>query len=167
METQMGAHSAAVISRDGWGRQRCGSVPAWSATRRKQNRTKFGNVRKRGQVWDDSETPREARKLRIRKGGGKKRTELTRAQRRKRWREGVRTERWRRWLTVHQEDIIRKESHVTSGRRTKCPIPPPPRTGHLHRPPPYQTQHRMTEPCWPQSDAVNLPNSSVGKAVRF
>lgn len=49
METQMDASSLAVISRDGRGRQRCGSVPASTTTRReKQNRAKFGNLRKRG-----------------------------------------------------------------------------------------------------------------------
>lgn len=73
METQMDAHSVAVISRDGWERQRCGLVPASATTRReKQIRTKFGNVRKRGQEigwFRGTERKQRGMKAEDKKGG--------------------------------------------------------------------------------------------------
>lgn len=142
METQMDAHSVAVISRDGWGRQRCGSVPASSTTRReKQNRTKFGNVRKRGQEMIQRHREKTARHESWgweRWETHRAKTVMTRAQRRK-----MRRGRDDRWVTMHPEGrtagTSRHEWH-----KSKMSLRPPPQA-HLHLPPPHQTQHRLTE----------------------
>lgn len=99
-----------------------------------------------GERGDDSETQRENRKawkLRVRNVGDTPR---------------------RKWQEV---------SHGTSdternGKRAKRRSCPPLQTAHLQLPPAHQTQHRPTELLHrPRSDALTLPSSTQGKAVRF
>lgn len=109
---------SAVISRDGWERQSCGSVPASSTTcREKQNRTIFGNLRKRGQEmgwFRDPERTHGSMRAEDEKGG--RHTEIKRETRER----GRDSGEWR-CIEVTQE-----ESPVTMSKMS-----PPPATSSI------------------------------------
>lgn len=142
METVMDAHSVAVISRDGWGRQRCYSVPAVRHEGKNKTGLNLETYRSVGKRWDDSQRENgEAWKLRIRWAGKHwDKTGTLRAERKT-----IRMKRWQRWVGVWSIAI---SSHKWSRSKMSLGHPflsPPPLTAHLHLPPPHQTQHRLTE----------------------
>lgn len=128
----------------------------------------YGSVGKR---WDDSETQREKGdvwKLRTRK-------EKTEMLRRERDEDGENLWRWQ-WCCIQR--IEEEASWITgltwsdsSDRQTVSlwhlpPIPPAnsPSASSSTQPDPTQADWALG---WPWRDAETLPNSSVGKAVRF
>ena len=141
METQMDAHSC------------CGNLPRWlrasttwlgsslenDTTREKQNRTKFGKVRKRGQEmgWV-RDSVRKQRGIKTEDERGGRHAEIKRWEHRGGWR---RTEE--------------EESPFTGGGGAKMSLPSPLWTAHLHLPPgPTRHNTRPTEPLrWPWSAA--------------